>query len=206
MCWNAEISLNTFIFGFISSIIVYILVYFDNVSIIIILSFTSIQLLEYFIWKYIDNKEINEILSKIGLFIIGIQIFLLCFSYKIKKIRKYLLYLYFIFVILFIIIELKNIEFRSIKGDNGHLRWLWLDINIIWIIIFTSFYLITMFPYKNNSNIIKFLFVLITLIISLYYYYKNKTWGSMWCYFSNILWIFLIIYSIFNHINNYQFV
>jgi hypothetical protein len=206
MCWNAEISLNTFIFGFISSIIVYILGYIENGLIILLLSFTSIQLLEYFIWKYIDNKEINEILSKIGLFIIGIQIFLLCFFYKNKKIRKYLLYLYFIFVILFIIIELRNIEFRSIKGDNGHLRWLWLDFNIIWIIIFTSFYLITMFPYKNNSNIIKFLFVLITLIISLYYYYKNKTWGSMWCYFSNILWIFLIIYSIFNHINNYQFV
>jgi hypothetical protein len=196
MCWNAEVSLNTFIFGCISAIIVYKFGYIEIGTIIIILSFTSIQLLEYFIWTYINNKKINELLSKIGLGILSIQIFLLCYFNK----NKYILYLYLIFVILFIIIELKNIEFRSIKGENGHLRWLWVEPHIIWIIIFLSFYLIT------NLNIKKFLFVLITLIISIYYYYKYKTWGTMWCYISNFLWIYFIFYSIFNYINNYQYV
>ena len=73
MCWNAEISLNTFIFGCISAIIVYLLGVVNINIIIILLSFTSMQLLEYFIWQNIDNIKINEILSKIGLFIIGIQ-------------------------------------------------------------------------------------------------------------------------------------
>ena len=57
MCWNAEVSLNTFIFGFISAIIVYLFGYINIGLILIILSFTSIQLLEYFIWTYIDNEK-----------------------------------------------------------------------------------------------------------------------------------------------------
>jgi hypothetical protein len=187
MCWNANISLNTFIFGCISAIIIYFFGIIEFKYIIITLSFTLIQLLEYFLWNNLNNIKINEFLSKIGLFIIGIQIFLLCYFYK----NEYILYFYFIFVFLFILIELKNIKFKTIIGKNKHLRWLWLEPNIIWIIIFSSFYLIT-----NIDNKHKFIFVLITLIISLYYYYEYRTWGSMWCYFSNILWIHLLIYSI----------
>jgi len=49
MCWNAEVSLNTFIFGCISAILVYRLGIIENKYILIVLSFTSIQILEYFI-------------------------------------------------------------------------------------------------------------------------------------------------------------
>ena len=157
--------------------------------ILVILSFTSIQLLEYFIWTYIDNEKINELLSKIGLFLIFLQIFLI---YLCNYDKKYIL-------ILFIIFELKNIKFKSIKGENGHLRWLWLEFNIIWILIFLSFYII-----GSINNLINFVYVLITLIISFYYYYKYKTWGTMWCYFSNIIWIYFIIYSIYRYIKEKQ--
>jgi len=187
MCWNAEVSLNTFIFGCISAIIVYKLGVINNIIILVVLSFTSIQLLEYFIWRNIDNIKINEILSEIGLFIIGIQLLLLTYFSK----NRYILLSYVIFVLLFIIIELKNIKFRSIRGENGSLRWLWLEPNIIWIIIFLTYYLIT------NLKIYRFLFVSMTLITSLYYYYKYRTWGSIWCYISNILWVIFLIYSIY---------
>ena len=195
MCWNAEVSLNTFIFGFISAIIVYLFGYINIGLILVILSFTSMQLLEYFIWTYIDNDKINELLSKIGLFLIFLQIFLAFFFYYDKKRRNYLLIIYFIILILFIIFELKNIKFRSIKGENGHLRWLWLEPHIIWILIFLSFYLI-----GTLNKLINFAFVSLTLIISFYYYYKYKTWGTMWCYVSNITWIYFIIYSIYRYI------
>ena len=48
MCWNAEVSLNTFIFGMISMIIVII---FNKISykiILFTLTLTLIQLLEYY--------------------------------------------------------------------------------------------------------------------------------------------------------------
>jgi hypothetical protein len=189
MCWNAEISLNTFIFGCISAIIVYLLGYFKLKIILIILSFTSIQLLEYFLWKNINDKKINELLSKIGLILIFFQIFLLCYFDKNNAI---FLYLYSLIIIIFIIFELKNVKFETVVGENGHLSWLWLDFNIYWLIIILSFYIIT----NMNLYKIQFYFITITLIISFYYYYQYKTWGTMWCYLSNIIWIYLIIYSI----------
>ena len=187
MCWNAEISLNTFIFGCISAIIVYLLGVVNINIIIILLSFTSMQLLEYFIWKNMDDKKINDFLSKIGLLIIITQIILLCIFNK-----NYIIFLYFylIFLTLFVIFELNKIKFETVIGENGHLRWKWLEFNIIWIIVGLSFYLITC------SNIISFLFIFGTLLISIYHYYEYKTWGSMWCYISNIGWIYFIYYSI----------
>jgi len=190
MCWSAEVSLRTFLFACVSAIVAYNLGYENKGLILIVLSFSSMQLLEFFIWTYINNRKINELLSKIGLFIIGFQLFLLCLFSK----NKYLLNLYFIFGLFFLLLEVKNINFKTDVGENGHLRWLWLDLPLFWLIIFTSFYLMT-----NRQTIHRFLFVLITLIISLYFYYRYKTWGSMWCYFSNLLWIFIIIISIYKY-------
>ena len=82
MCWNAEISLNTFLFGCMTILFIYYTntytryksLLFDNLWYYIFLFvIISMQLLEYFIWKKIHNKSINQLLSKIGLFIIFLQ-------------------------------------------------------------------------------------------------------------------------------------
>ena len=194
MCWSAEVSLQTFIFGVISAIIVYALNVVQLHVIIILLSFTSMQLLEYFTWTYLHNKKINKILSYIGLFIIIIQIFLIICFISNKKSRNILLIAFSIVLILFILIEFKNITFKMTRGENRHLVWHWLDLPIIWIIIALVFYTI---PSIIDKNYLSLLFVIITLTISFYYYYKYKTWGTMWCYISIIAWIFLIMKSIF---------
>jgi hypothetical protein len=81
------------------------------------------------------------------------------------------------------------------KGENGHLIWYWLDLPLIWILIAISFYLIPLYVIRNKS-LLAFIFVSLILIISFYYYYKYKTWGTMWCYFSNLIWLYLLIYVI----------
>ena len=192
MCYNSTISLNTFIFGIISLLILY---KYGNIVItpkylLIILSFTLIQLLEYFAWIYINNKKIIEILSKIGLVIIGLQIILINYFLLNDEIRLYSFIMMLILFILFAIFELPKINFDMEKGNNGHLIWHWLDLPLIWIIIGLTFYIIPLLLYKEK---VAFIGVSIILIISIYNYYKYKTWGSMWCYFSNIIWIYLII-------------
>jgi hypothetical protein len=192
MCYNSTISLNTFIFGIISLLILY---KYGNIVItpkylLIILSFTLIQLLEYFAWIYINNKKKIEILSKIGLVIIGLQIILINYFLLNDEIRLYSFIMMLILFILFAIFELPKINFDMEKGNNGHLIWHWLDLPLIWIIIGLTFYIIPLLLYKEK---VAFIGVSIILIISIYNYYKYKTWGSMWCYFSNIIWIYLII-------------
>ena len=203
MCWSAEISLNTFIFGVVCAIIVYALNVIPLYVIIIIMSFTSMQLLEYFAWTYIDDKKINKILSYIGLFLIFIQLFLINYLSPNKKNSRILLTAFFIILAVVIIIQFKNITFKMTKGENGHLVWHWLDLHIIWIIIGILFYLIPTYLTKSK-NYLPFYFMLTTVIVSLYYYYKYKTWGTMWCYFSNIMWIFLIIKSVLFKLNIYR--
>jgi hypothetical protein len=192
MCYNSTISLNTFIFGIISLLILY---KYGNIVItpkylLIILSFTLIQLLEYFAWIYINNKKKIEILSKIGLVIIGLQIILINYFLLNDEIRLYSFIMMLILFILFAIFELPKINFDMEKGNNGHLIWHWLDLPLIWIIIGLTFYIIPLLLYREK---VAFIGVSIILIISIYNYYKYKTWGSMWCYFSNIIWIYLII-------------
>ena len=197
MCYNASISLNTFIFGFIMAIVAYYTKIISNSIIIILLSFSAIQLLEYFTWTYYNNKKINKILSYIGLIIILTQIYLLNYYLPPANISRFILILLFIILILFIIIQLPKINFAMTRGKNKHLIWHWLDLPIIWIIIGLSFYII---PILFTRNLFIIIIYLLVLAISLYFYWNYKTWGSMWCYFSNSLWVFVLIKIIIRYL------
>jgi hypothetical protein len=195
MCWNAEVSLNTFIFGIVSAIIVLILNKLKYHLVLILLSFTSIQLLEYFAWKNLNNKKVIRILSITGIQIIFIQLLLL--NYYLPPTQKQKIILTSAVVITYILFLL--FQFPYVKLDmekskiNKHLIWHWLDLSLFWLLIGFLFYLI---PCYLTNNIYVFTFGILTLTFSLYNYYKYKTWGSMWCYISNSLWIFAIIISI----------
>ena len=149
MCYNATVSLNTFIFGVSVAILAHYTKIIPYYVILILLSITSMQLLEYFAWTYYDNPLINKILSLIGLFIIFIQVLLLNYYYPDPKTSKILLSFMFIFILLFLIFEFRNVNFSMKKGKNKHLIWYWLDLPIIWIIIGITFYLIPVFLTKN---------------------------------------------------------
>ena len=196
MCWNAEISLNTFIYACISAVIVYNLGVITLEAIIILLSVSSMQLLEYFIWTYINDDKMNELLSKIGLFIIFFQLCLIINYNKNPVLKPFIILSFSLIILLLILTEFKNIQFKTTKASNGHLRWHWIEFSNIWIILILSYYIIPPLFNTNSNRFYYFLFVFSTLIISLYTYHKYKTWGSMWCYISNLSWILLIIYSL----------
>jgi len=192
MCWNAEVSLNTFIFGMISMIIVII---FNKISykiILFTLTLSLIQLLEYYTWKNIDNIDIIYNLSIIGYLIISIQLINLNYGFLNNKDKLVALIILIILLIYIFIYNYQNNKFNMEIGENKHLIWNWIDIPIPILIIIMVFYIYPAFTY----NYISFVTMLIILLPSLYYYYKYKTWGTMWCYYSNIIWIILIIISI----------
>ena len=85
MCYNPEVSLATFIFGCISAIILYKLNLVKNTIIIILLSFTFIQFIEFITWTYYNNSIVNyytSILAFITIIILLIIILSLLFIYK----------------------------------------------------------------------------------------------------------------------------
>lgn len=194
MCWNAEVSLNTFIYGTIAAIIVLSLNKIPIRTILLVYTVSLIQLMEYFTWKNINNNEIVHYLSITGAFILLLQVLLI--SNNNLKNKEQLFSYIFIFILTIIAFyhNFENKKFHMEKGENGHLKWLWADLPIPLLI---SGLLLWIYPPIRNKNYISTLFIITTLTISFYYYYKYKTWGSMWCYIGNLFWILLIIKSIY---------
>jgi hypothetical protein len=190
MCWNASVSLNTYVFGLFASSFAYYNGATNLLGLIFYQSFIIIQLIEYFIWS---KTFPNRLLSQIALFVI------LCIPiFNIIKIEErpewipYILvaYLAFIVILYTAIIPLNTIEFSTIPSKNGHLSWRWLTWNIYIILIWYAFLSLRWIIDKMYPTLI---FVSIFLIISIILYKETNTWGSMWCWICNIISFYFIL-------------
>ena len=191
MCWNAEVSLNTFIFAMFAMIIVLGLNKIRYYFILFALSISLMQLLEYYTWNNINDKDIIFKLSIIGFLIILFQLLILNYG-LLKSDEKIIALIIIIIYSLFIFIyNYQNDKFKMEKGENGHLIWHYVDIPLPLLIIVLFFYIYPAFKHGYMS----LLLIMVPLTLSFYYYYNYKTWGTMWCYFSNLYWLVLIIFS-----------
>ena len=199
MCWNAEVSLNTFIFGTILGIVALIINKFPLSTLLLVYTISLIQLMEYFAWRNIHNKRRIFYISIFGTLILLLQVILISYIYLNEKERKYGYIAIFILASIAIFYNFVNNKFHMERGENGHLKWLWADLPIPLLILGLILWI---YPPIRKRNVIVSIAIIITLSISLYNYYKYKTWGSMWCYIGNIFWIFVIIKSVYLYINN----
>jgi len=189
MCWNTEVSLNTFIFSLFATLFAYFNNVIGGMESLYFFSFMSMQLLEYFTWKNLKDRKMNTFLSKVGLFLIFIQIplFILHKSNVPSHIKMELVILYLMFS-LFVKLHY-SIDFSMNKASNGHLAWNWLNFPGHIIIIYLSFILGLLFYEKEYFKFI----VYFVVIFAIYYTYdKTNTWGSLWCWISNVLALKLI--------------
>ena len=190
MCWNASVSLNTYIFGLFASSFAY----FNDVTnlngFIFYQSFIIIQLIEYFIWSKTFS---NKFLSQVALLVILCQPVLNIIKIEtLPGIIPYLLTAYFAFIIILytIIIPFDTIKFSSVPSKNGHLSWNWLNWNIYIIAIWYAF---LSFRWIIDKMYLPLIFVTITLIISIILFRDTNTWGSMWCWIANLISFYLVI-------------
>jgi hypothetical protein len=70
MCWSANVSLNTYIFGLFACIFSYMNNRIKLYNLFFLQSFMSIQLIEYFVWK---KQFSNKLLSQIAYILILVQ-------------------------------------------------------------------------------------------------------------------------------------
>ena len=189
MCWNASVSLNTYIFGLFASLFSYYNGVGNILSVILYQSFIIIQLIEYFIWTKTFS---NKLLSQIALFVILCQpIFNIIKIETYPKAIPYLLAAYLIFIIILytLIIPIDTINFSTVSSKNGHLSWKWLNWNIYIIFIWYTFLSARWIIDKMYTI---FIVISVLLIITLILYKETNTFGSMWCWVANVLSINLI--------------
>jgi hypothetical protein len=197
MCWNASVSLNTYIFGLFASLFSYYNGFGNILSVIFYQSFIIMQLIEYFIWTKAFS---NKLLSQIGFFVIMCQpIFNIIKIEQSPQVIPYILAAYVIFIVILytFIVPLNTVNFSTVPSKNGHLSWKWLDLNIYIIFIWYAFLSIR---WIIDKMYIVLTIITALLIITLVLYKDTNTFGSMWCWTANIISLYLIFTVFYKNI------
>lgn len=201
MCWSAEVSMNTFLFASFVAALAYWNGTVAPLDIAFGIAFSSMQLIEYFLWRSIsaNDRAMNELWSKIGfvlIFFVQPILSMLRIDEAVK--RNWALGLYGVFaaVSLSALYPVWRVDFSTERADNGHLRWNWLNVPLwmalIWLAFLFSYILI------NNTNGVLgsiasvAVYFAIPFGVSYWLYRETGTWGSMWCHFSNILFLYYL--------------
>jgi len=129
-------------------------------------------------------------------FIVIIQAPTIMLMIQNTTIKYSLLLIYILFFIGYF--EFKRIyspiTFHTSIGKTGHLRWDWINTNgygnkillLVYLLIYVTSLLLI-----NNTEIT--VIGLLTLFVSVFFYYKDNTFASMWCWLGNIFFLYLIV-------------
>jgi len=205
MCWNQYVSINTFVFGVFVLLLVafnnqyssYKIEFFKNpYAYFFVLSVISMQFIEFLLWRNMNNPLINNIVSTLGLIILAFQPFTSILLINNIKLRNNLLTIYSVPALLYLIYTMYSTNIHTeISKKSGHLVWYWNDPNLslLHILIISLFYLIFLFfpmIYNKYYSFLTFLFIFLVLK---YYYYKDQSAESLWCFFGNIMMLVFLI-------------
>ena len=188
MCWNANVSINTYIFGLFACLFALLNKKINISRFLFAQSWMSMQLIEYFIWS---KSFSNRLLSQIAfIFIVTQPLFSILSISNHTNIKYVALVGYLLFTVFMMVIKpWSKIDFRSVQASNGHLSWKWLDYPKFAIIIWFLFLSIS---FALNKEWIKLILLTITAIISYALYSKTLTWGSLWCWLVNLASLYMI--------------
>lgn len=203
MCWNTEVSLNTFLFSAFVLLLVaynnfftqYKIKELDNIWIYLFLaSFIFMQLVEVFIWRNIHDKKYNHIFSVIGVLLIFIQPVLSIMLISNTNVRNLLLSAYLLLALPFSIYKFFTKKIHSIISESGHLRWKFFELNPL-ILLIWLFFLLAGLIYEKKWVGVGFGTILAG--VSFYNYKHDHTMGSMWCWLVNSIMIYYAFYLLF---------
>jgi 4-amino-4-deoxy-L-arabinose transferase-like glycosyltransferase len=199
MCWNAEVSLNTFIF---SSFVLVLIIYnnqFTKYKIhelnkwmyLFFASFIFMQLIEFFIWKNINNPYYNQVFSTIAVILLLMQPIASMMLLPNGNLRNLLLISYLLIATPYSIYNFMHKRMHSIVSPNGHLNWMFFHVNAIVWFVWLFFFL---FSFIYQRKLLGFIFACVTLFITYLNYKNENTVGSMWCWVVNSLMIYYAAY------------
>jgi len=191
MCWSAEVSLNTFLFSGFFCALAYINKVLDLPSMLFGYSFIGMQLVEYFLWKGYDNY----IVSVIGFILVLTQPVFSIFQILNQPhlIQGFLLAYMAYLALLFTYKPISKIDFSSVVAPNGHFRWNWANYPL-WLIL--PFIVFSGISYYINQQWLGLLGYTLIITVVLFTYFRDGTWGSMWCWAGNLIafyWIYKIV-------------
>ena len=197
MCWNQHVSLNTFAF---SAFMLILLVYnnsctpykikgFNLFYYFFILSFISMQLIEFFLWRNLKNVGLNYFWSSLGQLLVTVQPIAALSTLPNATLKTGLLAAYAGFVV-FLYSKYGNHQ-PNTKVYNGHLQWNWAQLSWVEYLTWLAF---LSFALVYNGYYEAVLVALVLLVITYYSYSVHRTAGSLWCWSINLSMLAYAVY------------
>ena len=188
MCWSAEVSLQSFSIGILAVFIAYR----NGLSLpttLFCLTIVFMQLIEFFVWTYMDNKQVNFIASVSANTLLWLQPIASILTLERKQaIPAFFLYIGLSFFA-FLIPKDKPLGeiYKMTQGDNAHLVWHWLQKDTRTMISLLVYFVFLFGPLVYQKQWLLLTLATSTLGLSLYSFSKDNTWGSMWCWLVNYI-------------------
>ncbi len=177
MCWNAEVSLQSFLIG-LSAIGIGIQRGVSLPVLLFSLTIVLMQLIEYVVWSY---PTLNREASIVAAWLLWFQPIasILTLSSPQPLLLSYL----GISALLAPMATAK--EYSMTRAPNGHLAWNWLTKEPSTYLSLAVYFVFLLLPLVMSRSFLLLGLSLGTLAVSLYTFWKDNTWGSMWCWMIN---------------------
>jgi hypothetical protein len=198
MCWSAEVSLKTWYFA-IAGLLIGLYGGFPFPKLIFAIIFSTIQLVEYYLWTYLKDPTKNQYYSLAGMAVILAEPLGALLLVPDRKVALYigLLYIALMCVWLYQMYQKRSNEIAQNKyltkvGHNDHLYWPFVEdfhgwAASIWFIVF-------FFGVLMSRDIAIILIGSLALIYSVYRENYKGTYTTLWCNYSNLLWVWIILW------------
>lgn len=207
MCWNQYVSINTFVFGIFGLLLIafnnkysnYKIDFFNNsYAYLFMLSFIFMQFVEFILWRNLDNRVINHIVSILGFLLLSIQPIASLLLLNNIQLRNKLLLAYSIPALIFVVYNILTTNIHTIISRCGHLAWKWTSYkNGLLQSIVIPFFLFFLFFSLVYNKYYSSLFILLLYLIIIYYYGKDGTSGSLWCFSVNSTVLYFLLQVLF---------
>ncbi len=187
MCWNAEVSLQSFLIGITAVFIAY-QKGLSFPTTLFCLTIVFMQLIEYFVWSNEGNERANFRYSILAAMLLWLQPVASIFTLQ-PSLMPTVMGSYLGLSFLGSLLKTEPLEetYKMYKGDNGHLVWNWLKKDWQTSVSLLVYFIFLLGPLLYRKEWTLLLLALTTLAGSLYSFYESNTWGSMWCWFVNYI-------------------
>ena len=143
------------------------------------LTIVLMQLVEYAVWSELSD---NRTLSLLASWLLWLQPVASVFLLPDSPLRNALFASYVGLSALVGDAQMKD-DYSMTRAPNGHLAWNWLPTHPARLVVYFSFLFV---PALLVGQYAYALLAAVTLVVSVFTYWKDNTWGSMWCWIVNL--------------------
>jgi hypothetical protein len=190
MCWNAEVSLQSFFLGVMALGVGWA----TGLSIPVLffcLTIVLMQLVEFVVWKNYDDKHVNRSASYAAAALLTLQPVASILTLTSNTSRLALLFGYAVAGGLGQLFDHPRDYSMTVSPTNGHLAWNWLDKTPASFLNLAIYFFFLFIPLILTRKWELLGLAVITLAASLFSFWQSNTWGSLWCWLVNIIVLFV---------------